>query len=51
MLASLTHRPALLPALAAISRLPVIELRVRRADADAWWFGHWFGPRRRGRLA
>jgi hypothetical protein len=27
----------------------MIDLRVRQADADAWWFGHWFG--RRPRLA
>jgi hypothetical protein len=32
---------------AAVWRLPVTDIRVRQADADAWWFGHWFGPRRR----
>ena len=32
---------------AAVWRLPVTDLRVRQAEADAWWFGHWFGPRRR----
>jgi hypothetical protein len=33
--------------LAAVWRLPVVDLRVRQTDADAWWFGHWFGRRRR----
>jgi len=50
LLASLAQHPALVRVLAAIWRLPVIDLRVRKCDADAWWFGHWFGPRRRGRL-
>ena len=27
--------------------LPVTDVRVGQADADAWWFRHWFGPRRR----
>ena len=31
-------------------RLPVIDLRVRRADVDAWREAH-FGPARHGRLA
>jgi hypothetical protein len=47
LIGSVARRPATLRALAAVWRLPVTDLRVRRADADAWWFGHWFGPRRR----
>jgi hypothetical protein len=50
VLASLARRPAVVRALAAIWRLPTLDLRVRKCDADAWWFGHWFGPRRLGRL-
>jgi hypothetical protein len=37
----------MLKVLVAIWRLPVTELQVRQADADAWWFRDWFGPRRR----
>ena len=37
----------MLRVLAAVCRLPVIDVQVRQADADAWWFGYWFGPRRR----
>ena len=47
MLRSVARRPAILRVLAAIWQLPVTDLRVRQADADAWWFGHWFSPRRR----
>jgi hypothetical protein len=47
VLGSVARHPAMLRVLAAIWRLPVTDLRVRQADADAWWFGHWFGPRRR----
>ena len=47
MLGSVVRRTATLRALAAVWRLPITDLRVRQADADAWWFGHWFGPRRR----
>ena len=47
MLGSVARHPAMLRVLAAIWRLPVTGLRVRQADADAWWFGHWFGRRRR----
>ncbi len=50
VLASLARRPAVVRALAAIWRLPIIDLRVRKCDADAWWFGHWLGSRRLGRL-
>jgi hypothetical protein len=37
----------MLGVLAAVWRLPVTDIRVRQADADAWFFRHWFGPRRR----
>ena len=47
VLGSVARHPAMLRVLAAVWRLPVIDLRVRQADADAWWFGHWFGPGRR----
>jgi hypothetical protein len=47
---SLLRDPALLRAFVAIWRLPVIDLRVRRADYDAWSDSH-FGPARRGRRA
>jgi hypothetical protein len=46
-LGSVVRHPAMLPVLTAVWRLPVTDVRVRRADADSWWFGHWFGPRRR----
>jgi len=42
--------PALLRAFVAIWRLPMIDLRVRRADVDAWSDFH-FGPTRHGRRA
>jgi hypothetical protein len=47
LLGTVARHPAMLRALAAVWRLPVTDLRVRQSDADAWWFGHWFGPRRR----
>jgi len=47
---SVVRDPALIRALVAVWRLPVVDLRVRRADADAW-SGAYFGPARRGRLA
>src|SRR5215472_3445553 len=47
VLGSMVRHPALLRALAAVWRLPVTDLRVRQADTDAWWFEHWFGPRRK----
>lgn len=47
LIASVVRQPAILWVLAAIWRLPVTDLRVRQADADAWWFRHWFGPRRK----
>ena len=47
---SVLRDPALLRAFVAIWRLPVIELRVRQADFDAWPDSH-FGPARHGRRA
>lgn len=47
LIGSVARQPAMLRVLAAVWRLPVTDLRVRQADADAWWFGHWFRPRRR----
>ncbi len=47
LIGSVARQPAMLRVLAAVWRLPVTDIRVRQADADAWWFGHWFGPRRR----
>jgi hypothetical protein len=47
LIGSVARQPTMLRVLAAVWRLPVTDLRVQRADADAWWFGHWFGPRRR----
>ena len=47
IIGSVARHPATLRVLPAVWRLPVTDLRIRRADADAWWFGHWFGPRRR----
>jgi hypothetical protein len=47
LIGSVARQPAMLRVLAAVWRLPVTDLRVRQAEADAWWFGHWFGPRRR----
>jgi hypothetical protein len=42
--------PALIRVLVAIRRLPVVDLRVRRADVEAWSDAY-FGPARFGRLA
>jgi hypothetical protein len=42
----MARHPAVLRVLVDIWRLPVTDIRVRQADADAWWFGHWFGRRR-----
>jgi len=47
LILSVARHPPMLRVLAAVWRLPVIDIQVRQADADAWWFGHWFGPRRR----
>jgi hypothetical protein len=50
LIGSLVREPTLLRVVIAVRRLPVIDLRVRRADVDAWREAH-FGPARRGRLA
>jgi hypothetical protein len=47
VLGSVARHPPTLRVFAAVWRLPVTDLRVRQCDADAWWFGHWFGRRRR----
>ena len=47
LIRSVARHPAMLRALAAVWRLPVTDVRVRQADAEAWWFRHWFGRRRR----
>jgi hypothetical protein len=48
LIGSVMRQPTMmLRVLAAVWRLPVIGVRVQQADADAWWFRHWFGPRRR----
>src|SRR5262245_46429874 len=46
LIGNLARRPALLQGVAAVWRLPVIDLRVRKADADAWGFMDWFTSRR-----
>ena len=46
LIESLARRPALLRGVTAVCRLPVTDLQVRKADADAWWFRHWFTSRR-----
>ena len=50
LIGSVARDPALIRAVVAVWRLPVIDLRVRRADFDAWLESH-FGPARRGRMA
>ena len=50
LVGSVVRDPALIRVLVAVWRLPVLDLRVQRADADAWSRAH-FGPARRGRLA
>jgi len=50
LMGSVVRDPALIRALVAVWRLPVVDLRVRQADFDAWFEFH-FGPARRGRLA
>ena len=47
VLGSMVRHPSMLRIVPAIWRLPVTDLHVRQADADAWWFSHWFGSRRR----
>jgi hypothetical protein len=46
LIGNLARRPALLRGVAAVWRLPVTDLQVGKADADAWWFRDWFAPRR-----
>jgi hypothetical protein len=50
LIGTLVREPALLRVVVAVRRLPVIDLRVRRADVDAWFEAD-FGPARHGRLA
>ena len=50
LMGSVVRNPALIRVLVAIWRLPVVDLRVRRADVEAW-SGAYFGPARRGRRA
>jgi len=50
LIGNVVRNPALFRALIAVWRLPVVDLRVRRADFDAW-SGAPFGPARRGRRA
>jgi hypothetical protein len=47
LIGRVARQPAMLRVLAAVWRLPVTDLQVRKEDADAWWFRHWFGPRLR----
>jgi hypothetical protein len=47
LIGSVVRDPALIRALITVWRLPVLDLSVRRADADAW-FGAHFGPAGRG---
>jgi hypothetical protein len=47
LIGSVVRDPALIRVLLTVWRLPVVDLRVRRADADAW-FGTYFGPAGRG---
>jgi hypothetical protein len=46
LIGNLARRPALVRGLAAVWRLPITDLQVPKADADAWWFRDWFAPRR-----
>ena len=47
---NVARHPSLIRAFVAVWRLPVVDLRVQRADADAWPGAH-FAPACRGRLA
>jgi hypothetical protein len=47
LIGSMVRDPALIRTLVAVWRLPVVDLRVRQADADAWFAGY-FGPAGRG---
>jgi hypothetical protein len=50
LIGELVRNPARIRVLVSIWRLPVVDLRVRRADLNAW-FGVPFSPASRGRLA
>src|SRR5690242_19578691 len=50
LIGTLVREPALLRVVVAVGRLPVIDLRVRRADVDAWREAH-YSPARHRRLA
>jgi hypothetical protein len=50
LIGSVVRNPALIRALVAVWRLPVVDLRLKRADVDAWP-GAPFVPARRGRTA
>jgi hypothetical protein len=50
LIGTAARRPSLIRTFVAVGRLPVVELRVRRADVDAW-AGAYFAPACRGRLA
>jgi len=45
LIGNLARRPALLQGAAAVCRLPVTDLQVGKAEADAWWFRDWFAVR------
>lgn len=47
---NMARHPSLIRAFVAVWRLPVVDLRVQRADVDAWAGAH-FAPACRGRLA
>src|SRR5262245_10267334 len=50
LIGNAVRHPSLIRAFVAVGRLPVVDLRVRRADVDAWGGAH-FAPACRGRLA
>jgi hypothetical protein len=50
LIGTAVRRPSLIRAFVAVGRLPVVDLRVQRADVDAWGGAH-FAPVCRGRLA
>ena len=46
LIGNLARHPALLRGVAGVWRLPVTDLQIRQADADAWRFRDWFASRR-----
>ena len=50
LIGTAARHPSLVRTFVAVGRLPVVELRVQRADVDAW-AGAYFAPACRGRLA